>query len=295
MPEVIENVAAMREWSRKARREDKSIGFVPTMGALHEGHAALLKTARRENARLVASIFVNPLQFDRKDDLARYPRTWEADMRICERSGVDAVFAPDEADLYPLEQLTFVDPSSLSTHLCGAHRPGHFRGVATVVLKLFHIVQPDRAYFGRKDAQQLAIIQRMVADFNLPLTVVPVETVRESDGLALSSRNKHLSPAERLAAPLLSRALRQAVELIDAGERSPSIVKARVLPLFARSPLALVEYFEIVNPQTMSPVSIINGSVLIATAVWFGSTRLIDNIFWPVALGDNATHVCQTL
>jgi pantoate--beta-alanine ligase len=280
MTEIIQSVAAMREWSRKARREDKSIGFVPTMGALHEGHAALLKTARRENPRLVASIFVNPLQFDRKDDLTRYPRTWESDMRMCERFGVDAVFAPDEAGLYPSEQLTFVESPVLSAHLCGAHRLGHFQGVATVVLKLFNIVQPDRAYFGRKDAQQLAIIQRMVTDLNVPITVVPVETVRESDGLALSSRNKHLSPEERLAAPLLSRALRQAVELIDAGEHFSHAIKQSVLPLFSRSSLTRVEYFEIVDPETMSPVSKIDGPVLIAGAMWLGSTRLIDNILW---------------
>ena len=171
------------------------------MGALHRGHAKLLEIARAENDLLVASIFVNPMQFDRKEDLENYPRTMEEDLRICDSRGVDLVFAPSAADLYPREQLTFVESPSLSAHLCGAHRPGHFRGVATVVLKLFNIVQPDRAYFGEKDAQQLAIIRRMVADLNVPVTVVPVPTVREADGLALSSRNKHLTASSARLRP----------------------------------------------------------------------------------------------
>lgn len=280
MPEILANVQAVADWSKKARRENQSIGFVPTMGALHRGHRTLLKTARRENDLMVASIFVNPLQFDRSEDLARYPRTWNADVAICEQSGVDLIFAPEAADLYPQEQLTFVETPVLSTHLCGEHRPGHFRGVATVVLKLFNIVQPDRAYFGRKDAQQLAIIQRMVRDLNVPVRIVPVETVREEDGLALSSRNKHLSPAERETAPVLARALSRAVELIEAGERSEASVKEKVLPLFAPYPEARVEYFEIVDPDTMTPVVRIADSALIAGAVWLGSTRLIDNMLW---------------
>jgi pantoate--beta-alanine ligase len=280
MPEVLVSPEAVFEWSKKARRENQSIGFVPTMGALHRGHATLLEAARRENDRLVASIFVNPLQFDRSEDLARYPRTWDADLEICRRSGVDLLFAPAPAALYPQEQLTFVESPVLSAHLCGAHRPGHFRGVATVVLKLFNIVQPDRAYFGRKDAQQLAIIQRMVKDLNVPVRIVPVETVREADGLALSSRNQHLTPAERETAPVLARALRRAVELIDAGERSAASVRERVLPLFAPYPNARVEYFEIVDPDTLTPVPQVGESALIAGAMWLGSTRLIDNILW---------------
>jgi pantoate--beta-alanine ligase len=280
MPEILANVQAVAGWAKTARRENKTIGFVPTMGALHRGHRTLLETARRENDLLVASIFVNPLQFDRSEDLARYPRTWNEDVRICEDSGVDLIFAPEPADLYPQEQLTFVESPVLSTHLCGEHRPGHFRGVATVVLKLFNIVQPNRAYFGRKDAQQLAIIHRMVRDLNVPVQVVPVETVRESDGLALSSRNKHLSPAERETAPVLSRALRRAVELMEAGERSAASVTENVMSLFVPYPEARVEYFEIVDPDTMTPVVHIADSALIAAAMWLGSTRLIDNMLW---------------
>lgn len=280
MPEVVRSVQDVVHWSKAARRADESIGFVPTMGALHRGHAALLETARSENDRLVASIFVNPLQFDRSEDLARYPRTWDNDLQLCERSGVDLIFAPTPADLYPSEQLTLVDSPVLSAHLCGEHRPGHFRGVATVVLKLFNIVQPDRAYFGRKDAQQLAIIRRMVKDLNLPVTIVPVETVREADGLALSSRNQHLTPAERRIAPVLARALRCAIEMIEDGERSAASVRGHVLPMFAHYPDARVEYFELVDPDTMTPVVRIRGSVLVACAMWLGSTRLIDNMLW---------------
>jgi pantoate--beta-alanine ligase len=190
------------------------------------------------------------------------------------------IFAPVPAGLYPQEQLTFVESPVLSAHLCGAHRSGHFRGVATVVLKLFNIVQPDRAYFGRKDAQQLAIIQRMVKDLNVPVQIVAVETVREADGLALSSRNQHLTPAEREIAPVLARALRRAVELMDAGERSPASVRESVSPLFAAYPEARVEYFEIVDPDTMTPVVQVGNCALIAGAMWLGSTRLIDNILW---------------
>jgi pantoate--beta-alanine ligase len=280
MPEVLASVQAVVEWSKRARRSNQSIGFVPTMGALHRGHAALLERARRENDRLVASIFVNPLQFDRSEDLARYPRTWDADFEVCERTGVDMIFAPTAAELYPQEQLTFVESPVLSTHLCGEHRPGHFRGVATVVLKLFNIVQPDRAYFGRKDAQQLAVIQRMVKDLNVPVTIVPVETVREADGLALSSRNRHLTPVERETAPVLARALRRAVELMESGERSAASVKQSVLPMFAPYPEARVEYFEIVDPETMTPVVRIGDCALIAGAIWLGPTRLIDNMLW---------------
>jgi pantoate--beta-alanine ligase len=250
------------------------------MGALHRGHAELLKVAREENDFLVASIFVNPIQFDRKEDLENYPRTMEDDLRISRCCDVDLIFAPGRSDLYPREQLTFVESPTLSAHLCGAHRPGHFRGVATVVLKLFNIVQPDRAYFGEKDAQQLAVIRRMVADLNVPVTVVPVPTVREPDGLALSSRNKHLTPAQREIAPVLSSALRTAAGLMAKGEISAAVVCQAAMAILAREPEARVEYFEIVDPETLTPVKQIEGPVRIAGAIWLGPTRLIDNIFW---------------
>jgi pantoate--beta-alanine ligase len=281
MPEVITGAGKLRDrlWMRRSR--GASTGLVPTMGALHRGHTALLAAARRENNLVVASIFVNPIQFDRAEDLEKYPRTMEDDLRVCESCGVDVVFAPSDGDLYPREQLTFVESPLLSAGLCGAHRPGHFRGVATVVLKLFNIVQPERAYFGEKDAQQLAIIRRMVEDLNVPVTVVPVATVREDDGLALSSRNKHLTVTEREIAPVLSRALRGTVDSMEWGERRVSNLREAALGMFARYPEARVEYFDITDPDTLQPVERVEGPVLIAGAMWLGFTRLIDNMQWP--------------
>jgi pantoate--beta-alanine ligase len=278
--QVIANIAELRERVNAIRRGAFSIGFVPTMGALHAGHAALLKRARGENDFVVASIFVNPLQFDRKADLETYPRTMAADLETCAACGTDLVFAPGVTDLYPAEQLTFVDVPALSENLCGASRPGHFRGVATVVLKLFNIVQADRAYFGEKDAQQLAVIRRMVQDLNVPVEVVPVTTVREADGLALSSRNKHLTAAQRGNAPLLARAMRTVLGLFDAGQRSVAEVTAHVLPMFAEVPECRLEYFEVVDPATLRPVEQAEHSVLVIGAMWMGTTRLIDNMRW---------------
>jgi pantoate--beta-alanine ligase len=275
MAELVSGVAQLRERLLPLRRAGKTIGFVPTMGALHLGHRKLLEHARAETGVVVASIFVNPTQFDRKDDLDRYPRTLDQDLALCRESGVDIVFAPSAADMYPQEQWTWVDVPALTQHLCGPGRPGHFRGVATVVMKLFGIVQPDRAYFGEKDAQQLAIIKRMVADLNVPVTIVPVETVREPDGLAMSSRNQHLSPAERNLAPALSRALFAAREAILRGERSADAIRAAVEPLLAG---VQIEYFSIVDPETLEPVARIPNRVLIAGAIWVAATRLIDNL-----------------
>ncbi len=278
MPELIADTGKLRERMNAVRRGNLSVGFVPTMGALHAGHAKLLEIARQENDFVVTSIFVNPLQFDRKEDLDAYPQTLEADLNVCDDCGVDLVFAPTVQALYPQEQLTFVEAPALAEYLCGRYRPGHFRGAATVVLKLFNIVQPDRAYFGEKDAQQLAIIRRMVQDLNVPVSVVPVATVREPDGLALSSRNKHLTPAQREIAPVLSLALRTAVDLIENGERSVAAIRERVLPLFAAYPEVRIEYFEVSDPDTLTPIEHISCSVLIAGAIFLGSTRLIDNI-----------------
>jgi pantoate--beta-alanine ligase len=250
------------------------------MGALHAGHAQLLRRARSENDFVVASIFVNPLQFDRKADLETYPRTMTADLETCTACGTDLVFAPAVSDLYPAEQLTFVDVPALSENLCGASRPGHFRGVATVVLKLFNVVQADRAYFGEKDAQQLAVIRRMVHDLNVPVEVVPVATVREADGLAMSSRNKHLTATQRKDAPVLARALRSALRLFDTGEESVAEVIARVLTMFSEVPECRLEYFEVVDPATLMPVERAKNSVLVIGAMWMGTTRLIDNMLW---------------
>jgi len=253
------------------------IGFVPTMGALHAGHERLIEQARRECARVVVSIFVNPLQFDRADDLERYPRTIEADAAICARLGVDLLFLPTLQEMYPTPPACTVDPGTLAEHLCGAYRPGHFRGVATVVLKLLNIVGADRAYFGEKDAQQLAIVRRMVADFNVPVTIVGVPTIREGDGLALSSRNVRLNAQERLLAPRLHQALGTADHLIAGGNTDADAVKNAATRVIGSDDLLRLEYFEIVDPDTLQPVEAIAGPVLVAGALWVGGTRLIDN------------------
>jgi len=248
------------------------------MGALHPGHEALIGAARRECGIVVVSIFVNPLQFGPNEDYARYPRTLEKDVEICRRQGTDVVFNPSPDDMYPLPPLTFAQVTRVSEHLCGKFRPGHFRGVATVVLKLFNIVRPDRAYFGEKDIQQLAVIRRMVADLNIPVEIAAVPTVREPDGLAISSRNQHLNSAERKAAPVLYRALEEAVKRIRSGERDASKVREAAIAILESEPLVRVEYLEIVDPTEMQPLATISDSVRIAAAVWIGGTRLIDNV-----------------
>lgn len=275
MMEVVPEIARLRELLGRERRAGKTVGLVPTMGALHAGHRRLLEVARAETQVVVASIFVNPTQFDRTNDLAGYPRTLDQDLAVCREAGVDIVFAPAAAEMYPQAQLTWVETPALTGHLCGAGRPGHFRGVATVVLKLLQIVQPDRAYFGEKDAQQLAVIRRMVQDLNVPVTIVPVATVRESDGLAMSSRNQHLSVPERRQATVLSQALFAARDAIQAGERSVAAIEASVAGFFDGVRL---EYFSIVDPHTLVPLERIEGPVLIAGAMWLGPTRLIDNV-----------------
>jgi pantoate--beta-alanine ligase len=248
------------------------------MGALHAGHGRLIETARRETGCVVVSLFVNPIQFDRSDDYDCYPRPLSKDVDFCTRLGVDFVFAPSIEEMYPRPQRTFVEVTEVSEGLCGQFRPGHFRGVATVVLKLLNLVQPDRAYFGEKDAQQLAVIRRMAADLNLPVTIVEVPTVREADGLALSSRNQHLSSEERQIAPLLNRALATARELISAGETDAASVKREALRALNEHAEVHVEYLEIVGPENMQPVEEIAGPVRVAGAIWIGKTRLIDNV-----------------
>jgi pantoate--beta-alanine ligase len=249
------------------------------MGALHAGHENLIETARRECRTLVVSIFVNPIQFGPGEDYSRYPRTLEQDLAACARCGVDLVFAPPVEEMYPLPQLTFVEVTRISEHLCGKFRPGHFRGVATVVLKLLNIVQPQRAYFGEKDMQQLQVVRRMVLDLNVPVTIVGVPTVREPDGLALSSRNKYLSEVERRAAPALYQALQAAVRRIKEGERDVTKARTAAFEILEKQPLIRVEYLEIVDPDELAPVSTIGSSVRIAAAIWIGRTRLIDNVF----------------
>jgi len=276
--QLFRKIEEIREMLARVRRMGATVGFVPTMGALHDGHGRLIDLARRETDCVVVSVFVNPIQFDRKDDLEKYPRNLDADLKFCTERRADLVFAPPVEEMYPEEPKTFVEVRGVSDGLCGAFRPGHFRGVATVVLKLFHIVEPHRAYFGEKDAQQLAVIRRMVRDLNLTVEIVPVPTVRESDGLALSSRNQRLSPEERRIAPVLFQALLVAQKYIAAGETDPAAVKAAAQAVLERQPALRVEYLEVVDPDEMQPVGRINGPVRVAAAAWLGSTRLIDNL-----------------
>ncbi len=276
--QVIEAISTLREQLALVRSERNTVGLVPTMGALHAGHRKLIEQARRECDWVVVSIFVNPLQFGPGEDYQSYPRDLATDLEFCEQLGVDTVFAPPPNVMYPEQQHTFVNVEGLSEYLCGPHRPGHFRGVATVVLKLFNIVQPDRAYFGEKDAQQLKIIERMVSDLNLPVAVVSVPTVREPDGLAVSSRNRYMTSDQRKAATVLYRALTAARNQIDEGETDPEAVKQAALDVLEREPQATVEYLEVVDTEEMHPVRKIKGAVRVAGAVRIGSTRLIDNM-----------------
>ena len=276
-PRVVETIDEMRA-SITMRRGLGAVGLVPTMGALHAGHARLMERARAECLTVVVSIFVNPLQFDRPEDLARYPRPLEADLALCEQLGVDMVFAPTPAVMYPQPPDCTVHVGRTAAHLCGAFRPGHFDGVATVVLKLLDIVQPDVAYFGEKDAQQLAIVRRMVADLNVPVTIAGVPTVREADGLALSSRNQHLSAPERALAPRLFRALTAVRDAVAAGTTDPAKARRRAIEVIGSDAPLRLEYLDLVDPITFQPVERVAGPVVAAGALWVGSTRLIDNV-----------------
>jgi pantoate--beta-alanine ligase len=276
--ELITTIPVMRDRVRAARLAGRVIGFIPTMGALHAGHERLMDLARRECDVVIVSIFVNPLQFDRPDDLDRYPRTLDADVALCSASGVDIVFAPSVAEMYPSSPVCVVDVGRVAEHLCGRFRPGHFRGVATVVLKLFEVTQPDRAYFGEKDAQQLAVVRHLASDFNVPVEIVGVPTVREPDGLAISSRNQRLQPDERRIATVLYEGLKAAQARVASGERDPARVAAAAREVISRQQPVKLEYLDIVDPSEMQPVERIDGPVVIAGAIWLGAVRLIDNV-----------------
>jgi pantoate--beta-alanine ligase len=276
--EVIETIASLRLRLIQPRSAKTRIGFVPTMGALHAGHASLIERARRECGCVVVSIFVNPLQFERPDDLAGYPRTLEADLHVCRALGVDVVFSPAVNEIYPAEPVCVVDVGKLADHLCGRYRPGHFRAVATVVMKLFQIVGPDLAYFGEKDAQQLAVVRRMVADLNVPLDIVALPTVREPDGLAMSSRNQRLNVQERQIATTLYRVLREARAKIAAGVTDAVAVKESAVRQIPDDDRLRLEYLELVDPDDVQPVDQVTQPVIAAGALWVGSTRLIDNL-----------------
>ncbi|HEY3442799.1 MAG TPA: pantoate--beta-alanine ligase [Paludibaculum sp.] len=281
--EVIATIAEMCGRLITEPRQTRTVGCVPTMGALHAGHGALIERARAESDLVVVTIFVNPIQFDRKDDYNLYVRQLDADRAFCEARGTDVIFAPSAQEMYPETSETFVEVPLVARHLCGAFRPGHFRGVATVVAKLFNIIQPDTAYFGEKDAQQVAVIQQMVRDLNFPTRIVAVPTVRESDGLALSSRNQRLTEKQRRAAPTLYRALAEGRRIIAGGERDSARVKAAATSVLRAEPGLELEYLEIVDPL-MQPVAEISGDVRLVAAAWCGSTRLIDNLPCPAGV-----------
>jgi len=268
--ELREIIAMERSWGRK-------IALIPTMGYLHRGHLALVERAKQTGASVVLSIFVNPLQFGPNEDYSSYPRDLERDASLVKDAGVDALFHPTAEEMYPRPMVTYVEVGQLDTVLCGAKRPGHFRGVATVVSKLFHIVQPDLAFFGQKDYQQYLVIQRMVSDLNLPIEVFPVSIVREEDGLALSSRNVFLTSEQRQEARVLSQSLNEAETCLRAGERSAREIEKQLRDRISRQCHGVIDYVEVRDAGDLSEVTIIERPVLIALAVKFGSTRLIDN------------------
>ena len=278
--EIYGKINQVRDAVRAWKKEGKTVGFVPTMGYLHEGHKSLIDAARRENDKVVVSIFVNPMQFGPTEDLASYPRDLNRDSKLCEDAGVDLIFHPEPEEMYDNGFCSYVDMNGLTTELCGKTRPIHFRGVQTVVLKLFNIVTPDRAYFGQKDAQQLAVIKRMVKDLNVGTQIIGCPIIREDDGLAKSSRNTYLSAEERKAALVLSRSLKVGKELADSGEKSAAKIKEAIAAEINKEPLAKIDYVDVVDFDTITPIDTIKGQTLVAIAVYIGKTRLIDNFIY---------------
>jgi len=272
---VIQSISEMKEARKNILA---SVGFVPTMGYLHEGHMTLVRWSKNENDITAASIFVNPTQFGPQDDFERYPRNTERDLAMLDKEGVDIVFMPPVDELYPQGYNSWVEVKGITDKLEGISRPGHFRGVTTVVAKLFNLVQPHRAYFGQKDAQQLRVIKKMVIDLNMNVEVVSVPTVREADGLAMSSRNTYLNPAERNAALIVSKSIQLAQSLWTRGERNANKIKQQLVQMVQNEPLAKIDYISIADDDSLDEVDIINGRALVSMAVWVGKTRLIDNI-----------------
>jgi len=276
--DIIRSLDAMQQYSLGAKKRGLRIGFVPTMGCLHEGHLSLVKLARARSDVVVLSIFVNPIQFLPGEDFARYPRPVERDEALCRETGVDIVFYPDEATMYSVDHSVYVEETRLSGGLCGSSRPGHFRGVTTIVAKLFNLVLPDVAVFGQKDVQQSRIIQRMVRDLNYPIDIILGPIVREVDGLALSSRNRYLSASERQDSVCLYHSLRRAEKMVKDGERSVAQIRAAMVSAISLSKSARIDYIEFVNDRTLQPVTVVEEPVLLALAVKIGATRLIDNV-----------------
>lgn len=273
----VSKIKEVREIIKDWKSGGFSIGFVATMGYLHNGHKSLIELARQQNDRVVVSVFVNPTQFGPNEDFAKYPRDIEHDWQICQEAGADLLFAPAAAEMYPDNNLAYIDLKELGDNLCGASRPGHFRGVCTVVGKLFNIITPDQAYFGQKDAQQLAIIKKMVKDLNFAVEIVACPIVREPDGLALSSRNAYLSKQQRQAALILSQSLQAAQELLLKGERDAQVIREFISEQIAGEPLVKIDYIEVVDALSLKPVKNIAAPILVAAAIYVGKTRLIDN------------------
>lgn len=278
---IVSTIQEVRDQVNQWKKEGKSVGFVPTMGYLHEGHMSLIDAAS-ENDKVVVSIFVNPMQFGPNEDLASYPRDLNHDAKMCQEHGVDLIFHPTPEEMYGDSFYSYVDMNVLTDELCGLSRPVHFRGVCTVVTKLFNIVRPDKAYFGQKDAQQLAIIKRMVKDLNMPLEIVGCPIIREEDGLAKSSRNTYLSEKERKAALVLSRSIALGKKMVEEGEQdSKKVVDAMTVEI-QKEPLAKIDYVKMVSLETMQQVETIEGGILTAIAVYIGKTRLIDNFMYEL-------------
>ena len=275
---ICHTIDEMRATRHAARRKGKTVGLVPTMGALHEGHLSLVRMARAQCDLVVVSIFINPLQFGPHEDLAKYPRNFDRDRDLLEREGVEVIFAPTVEEMYPAGAITYVTVEALSDRLCGRSRPGHFRGVTTVVSKLFHIVEPDRTFFGQKDAAQSVIIRRMVRDLDIPVQVVIGPIVREPDGLAMSSRNAYLDASQRLSALVLHRSLLAVQERFDRGERKVQALIEAGKQVFSEDPSVRLDYLEIVDPETLDPVDDLSQRALVAVAAFVGKARLIDNV-----------------
>ncbi|PLV56117.1 pantoate--beta-alanine ligase [Thermotoga sp. SG1] len=275
---IIETIEEMKKFSEEMREKRKTIGFVPTMGYLHEGHLSLVRRARAENDVVVVSIFVNPTQFGPNEDYERYPRDFERDRKLLEKENVDCVFHPSVEEMYPPDFSTFVEETKLSKPLCGRSRPGHFRGVCTVVTKLFNIVKPHRAYFGQKDAQQFRVLRRMVRDLNMDVEMIECPIVREPDGLAMSSRNVYLTSEERKQALALYQSLKLAENLFLNGERDAVKMKEAMINHLSRFDRVKIDYVEIVDEETLEPVEKIDRKVIVAVAAWVGKARLIDNM-----------------
>ncbi|MEO2740893.1 pantoate--beta-alanine ligase [Clostridium butyricum] len=279
---LLKKVDEVRSLVEQWRKQGLTVGYVPTMGALHEGHESLIKKAVRENDKVIVSVFVNPTQFGPNEDYDSYPRNIEKDMELCENAGACAVFNPEPSEMYLENKSTVISVSGLTSVLCGAKRPGHFDGVCLVVTKFFNIVKPNRAYFGEKDAQQVAVLKRMVRDLSIDVEIVPCPIIREEDGLAKSSRNTYLNVDERKAAVVLSRSLKIAKQLLDKGERNAAKIKDAIISEINTESLAKIDYVEIVDSENLTDVSTIEKNILIPIAVYIGKTRLIDNFTYEV-------------